>query len=305
VGSLAARGDAAALVELECGALEAMGTSLLVPVLTDRLEAFVCLGAKHSGREYGPSELSLLQSVADKAADELRRFAWQDVQRDQHALCERLRRYVPGALAERLAAGREAPVGQREVTVLFVDIRGYVGIAERRDPGAVFGFVGRYARAMSEIVQHQGGTIIDVQGDGLMAVFGAPERQEDKERRALAAAHGLLAGVRALRVDDEGADAAVDVGVGIATGPAFLGNLATADRAIWSVVGDTVNLAARLQALTRELDAALVIDAATHGAAGAPGTLEPLPATAIRGRRGRVDLYRLLAGRSPAGPEAA
>ncbi|HSJ98962.1 MAG TPA: adenylate/guanylate cyclase domain-containing protein, partial [Myxococcota bacterium] len=310
VGSLAARGADGPLLDLECGALEAMGTVVLAPVLTDRLEAFVCLGAKRSGRGYGASELSLLQSVADKAADELRRFDLEEVQRDQRALCERLRRYVPGVLAERLAAGREAPVGEREVTVLFVDIRGYVGLAERRDPRALFGFVGRYAQSMSEILERHGGAIIDVQGDGLMAVFGAPDRQEQKERLALTAAYELLAAVRDLRIDldDRSApdgSAAVDVGIGIASGPAFLGNLATADRAIWSVVGDTVNLAARYQALTREVAAALVLDAATHAAAGAPAELLPLPATAIRGRRGRVDLYRLPAGRAPADPEAA
>ena len=289
---------------VECRALEAMGTELLVPVVTDRLEAFLCLGPKRSGRGYGASELSLLQSVADKAADELRRFDLVEVQRDQRVLCDRLRRYVPGALAERLARGRDLPVGERDVTVLFVDIRGYVSIAERRNPHAVFDFVGRYAGALSEILKGYGGTIIDVQGDGLLAVFGAPDPQPQKERMAIDAARDVLAAVPALRVDPEGVSDAIDVGIGIATGRAFVGNLATADRSIWCVVGDTVNLAARCQALTRELDAWLVIDAATHAAAGAPSDLLPLPGVAIRGRRARVDLHRLPIG-APRPPDPA
>jgi class 3 adenylate cyclase len=289
---------------VECRALEAMGSELLVPVVNDRLEAFICLGPKRSGRGYGASELALLQSVADKAADELRRFDLVEVQRDQRALCDRLRRYVPGALAEHLAHGRELPVGERDVTALFVDIRGYVSIAERRNPHAVFTFVGRYAGALSEILKGHGGTIIDVQGDGLLAVFGAPDPQPAKERMAIAAARDILAAVPALRVDPDGASDAIDVGIGIATGRAFVGNLATADRSIWCVVGDTVNLAARCQALTREVDASLVIDAATHAAAGAPPGLLPLPDVAIRGRRARVDLHRLPIG-APLAPTPA
>ncbi len=288
------------LLRAERGALEAMGSELVLPVVVrGRLEAFACLGPKRSGTAYGASELALLQSVVDKAGDELRRFDLEEVHRDQRAMCERLRRYVPGALAARLEEGREAPMGERQVTMLFVDIRGYVSLAERRDPRAVFSFVSRYARTASEVLQKRGGTIIDVQGDGLMAVFGAPERAPDKERQALAAAREVISAIRGLPIEDqtlrEGAAGGerIDVGVGIATGRAYVGSLRTVDRSFWAVVGDTVNLAARCQALTRELDAVIVIDARTHAAAGAPSDLLPSPAMPIRGRRERVDLYRL------------
>lgn len=278
----------------ERGALATMGTELVLPVLLqDRLEAFVCLGSKRSGAAYGATELALLQSVAEKAADELRRFALEEVHRDQRAMCERLRRYVPGALAARMEEGVEPPVGDREVSVLFVDIRGYVHLVERFAPRAVFSFVSRYAGLASGIFERHGGTIIDFQGDGLMAVFGAPDRHPAKERAALAAAREILAAIRALPVDEERPGATVDIGVGIATGAAFAGTLRTADQSIWSVVGNTVNLAARLQALTRELDAWVVIDAHTWTGAGGPEDFVPCPATSIRGRRDPVDLHLL------------
>jgi class 3 adenylate cyclase len=282
------------LLRSERGALDAMGSELVVPVLLrDRLEAFACLGSKRSGTVYGASELALLQSVADKAADELRRFALEEVHRDQRAMCDRLRRYVPGALAARMEDGIEPPTGEREVSVLFVDIRGYVGLVERSDPRSVFSFVNRYAGLLSQIFARHGGTIIDVQGDGLMAVFGAPESHAEKERAALATAREILAAIRALSLDEANAGDPVDIGIGIATGPAFAGTLRTADRSIWAVVGNTVNLAARCQALTREMDASIVVDARSWTAAGEPADFEPRPATAIRGRRERVDLHLL------------
>ena len=99
-----------------------------------------------------------------------------------------------------------------------------------------------------------------------------------------------------LRVSRLGAgdSAPLTVGVGIATGEAYVGNIRSSDRLIWSAIGNTTNLAARLQALTRDLGAAIVIDAATYlGAKRITSGFEYRPATPIRGRREPADLYLL------------
>jgi adenylate cyclase len=89
---------------------------------------------------------------------------------------------------------------------------------------------------------------------------------------------------------------ALAVGVGVATGSAFVGSIQAVDRMIWTALGNTTNLAARLQGLTRDLDAAMVIDLATWRAAGEPPEFERREQVAIRGRSQREDLYVLSLG---------
>lgn len=91
-----------------------------------------------------------------------------------------------------------------------------------------------------------------------------------KERAAVEAARDILAAMAELPAPDGGVGTALAVGVGIATGPAFVGNIQSADRFIWTVIGNTTNLAARLQGLTREMEAAVAIDDTTFRRAGRP-----------------------------------
>jgi class 3 adenylate cyclase len=252
------RPDAAALDPFDRAALQTLAAEVVVPVRREELAAFLCLGPKRSGDVYTPTDLSLLTAVAETVSRELRRLEQEAVLREARELQHSLRRYVPGAVAEELAGGRDLASGERCVSVLFVDMRGYTSFAERRTAEEVFSTLNAYTEKVSRIVGARGGTIVEFHGDGLLAVFGAPRALEGKERAAVEAARevvGALAG-------------AIDVGIGIATGLDFVGNIRGADRMIWSVVGNTTNLAARLQALTRELDAAIAVDAATHEAAG-------------------------------------
>jgi adenylate cyclase len=172
------------------------------------------------------------------------------------------------------------------VTVLFVDIRGYTGIAETRSPNEIFAFVNAYTTAVSSLVRDHGGWVVEFQGDGLMAVFGAPRALPKKERAAVTA--GLAIAERAAQgVLVEGADVRLSVGIGIASGPAYVGDVQSVDRRIWCVIGNATNLAARLQSMTRDLGVYLVIDDATHrAAAGASAGFGALPDVRVKGRSG-------------------
>ena len=208
---------------------------------------------------------------------------------------EALRRYVPGAVADQLARGERLEAGEREVSVLFVDIRGYTSFAEHRAAAEIFSTVNRYTEAVSEIVHRHGGSVVEFNGDGLMAVFGAPRDLPYKERAAVEAGREIPTAVGALPVEEpKGGAVELSVGVGIATGEAFVGNIRAADRMIWSAIGNTTNLAARLQALTRQLDAAMVIDAPTWRRLDqAANDFQRHPAVAIRGRSQMEDVYTL------------
>ncbi len=115
---------------------------------------------------------------------------------------ESLRRYVPGAIAEQLSSGGELASGEREVTVLFVDIRGYTGFSESRRAEEIFSTVNRYTETVSAIVQKHGGSVVEFNGDGMMAVFGAPRELAHKERAAVDAGYEIVEAVGALTVED-------------------------------------------------------------------------------------------------------
>jgi class 3 adenylate cyclase len=272
--------------------LAVLNAAVVLPILDAEggLAALVALGPKRSGDLYTERELHLLRAVADRAALELRHFDEQQFREESRAMQAAMRRYVPGAVAERIERGGALETGEREVTVLFVDLRGYTALSEGSPARDVFSTINRYTRTVSELVRDAGGTVVEFNGDGMMAVFGAPGELAEKERAAVRSGRRIAEEVEEI----EHAGRRLSVGVGIATGLAFVGNIQAADRMIWSAIGNTTNLAARLQAMTRDLDASVVIDSATHAALGGEGRgFRRIEQIAIRGRSERFDVFVL------------
>jgi class 3 adenylate cyclase len=299
---LAGRRAAVRVVELdrneaspaERATLDAMGVEVVLPLVVDgELEGVVCLGEKGSGDVFTDTDRALLETIADRAADVLHRFGEEERQRQERAMHERLRRYVPGTLAEEIASGADLAPAEREVTVLFVDIRGYSSYAQSLQATEIFTTVNRYTEAVSAAVREGGGAVVEFNGDGMMAVFGAPRPLAAKEHAAVETARRIVSAVDALGLGEEGGRR-LSVGVGIATGLAYVGNIQAVDRFIWSAIGNTTNLAARLQALTREIGAAIAVDRSTYEAAsGACRGFALRPRVSIRGRDEPVDVYAL------------
>jgi class 3 adenylate cyclase len=298
---------ATSLAPFERAALETLDVAVLLPVRRGPdLVAFACLGPKRSGDIYTPTDLAWLGAVAGKISDRLSSLDAAAVAEQARAMHDALRRYVPGAVAERIASGRDVEAGEREVTVLFVDVRGYTGLSERHEADEIFGTVNQYTQTVSTLVQARGGAVVEFNGDGMLAVFGAPDEIPMKERAAVAAARAIVVAVAALPGPGGGTQPALAVGVGIATGVAFVGNIQSSDRLIWTVIGNTVNLAARLQTLTRELDAAVAIDETTHARTGRScADFVRHGDRVIRGRAQHEDVYVLPLDRAePALPMA-
>jgi len=278
----------------ERAALETLGAEVVVPLLRERqVVAFTCLGGKRSGDIYTASDLALLAAVAERCAEVIARIDLETLARESQAMQSALRRYVPGAVADRVLAGDALEPAEREVTVLFVDIRGYTGVAERLAAKDVFATLNEHTERVSRIVQESGGTIVEFNGDGMMAVFGAPEALPKKEQQAALAARNIV----------DSMPEHLAVGVGVATGPAYVGSIRSTDRLIWSAVGSTTNLAARLQSMTRDLGASIALDETTRERAAYVCTDFTRHANlAIRGRTARFDVFALpLVEGGPAG----
>jgi class 3 adenylate cyclase len=268
---------------------EELRASVVVPVRSsDRLEALLCFGPKRSGDIYTYTDITWLAAIADKIASQIQRLDDAERLREGRELQDALRSWVPGSVAERIEARLPLDASEREVTVLFVDIRGYTSYSERREPSEVFSMVSRYTELVSRIVRDYRGTVVEFSGDGMMAVFGAPEDLPQKEGAAVAVAEEILSAMRSL----SGEGPSLRVGIGIATGPAFVGSIRSADRMIWSAIGNTTNLAARLQSLARDLEASIVIDEATRARTGAFGAaLERHAGVRIRGLSEPQDVF--------------
>ncbi|MHB8692893.1 MAG: adenylate/guanylate cyclase domain-containing protein [Solirubrobacteraceae bacterium] len=166
--------------------------------------------------------------------------------------------YVDPGLADRvLREGSELAGEEVEVTILFLDIRNFTAFAERAEPGAVVSHLNSFWQLVVPVLLRHGGQANKFIGDGLLAVFGAPERLEDHAERALNAALEMLELIAARYAGR------VTVGIGVNSGSVVAGTVGGGGRVEFTVIGDTVNTAARVEAATRETGDDLLITDAT------------------------------------------
>lgn len=209
-------------------------------------------------------------------------------------------RFVPPQVVQELLAqeGAEPRLESRrlEATVLFCDLRGFTSLAERLTAEQVIAVLNRYLEAVSGAVFDHGGTVVSYQGDGVMAVFGAPLPQEGHAAHALAAAREIvdasLPRFNAWLAEEGLASEPLEVGIGINTGPVMSGSVGSSRRIEYAAVGDATNVAARLQALSREADASIFVSGSTHRELGAAGEDLVLQGDVeLKGRREPVTVY--------------
>ena len=209
-------------------------------------------------------------------------------------------RFVPPEVAAELLPrdGSAARLESRrmEATVLFCDLRGFSALAERLDAEQVIAVLNRYLELVSAAILGHGGTVVSYQGDGVMAVFGAPLAQEDHAARALAAARRILdeqlPRFNAWLAEERLAEAPLDAGIGLNTGPVMSGLVGSERRLEYAAVGDATNVAARLQALGRDAPGRLFVAASTYAALGAAaGGLRRHGEVELRGRSEPVTVY--------------
>ena len=202
--------------------------------------------------------------------------------------------FVPQQLAERLASHPETAIEPQEVevTVLFSDIRGFSTIAERLGARDVAAVVGRHLEAMAEVVAAHGGTIDKFQGDAVMAVFGAPEPLPDHAERALRCAIAMQH--RQSELNEAGWDVVdlpeMGVGIGVNTGRVIAGTVGGGGRLEYTVVGDAVNIASRLQ---NEAAGGEIVATATTVAASDGIACEPIGIRHVKGREEPVEVFRV------------
>lgn len=277
----------------DLSALAAVGASLVLACRrSGRVATVLALGPKRSGDVYSTTDKALLRAVAEKMGDVLQRFDEAEILRQERAMRDSFRRYVPSSVADQLASGEDIEGGEKDLSVLFADVRGYSTFSEGKEAQAIFSVVNDLTEAISGVIREHDGTVVEFLGDGVMAVFGAPKANPEHARAAVQAGCAIVTEIDRLELG--GGNRAIQVGVGIATGRVFIGNVETKERLIYTAIGDTVNVASRLQGQTRALEAAVAIDGETFAEAGdAALGFEPRGEVPIRGRKEAVAVYAL------------
>jgi len=211
------------------------------------------------------------------------------------------RKYVPADLVRAIVrTGQEAQLGgtRREITLYFSDIAGFTSIAEQLEPEQLVELLSEYLGTMSAEMLEAGGTVDKYIGDAIMAFWGAPT--ETPEHAAIACRTALANQQTLARLRERwSADGLppISARIGLHTGDAIVGNFGSEHRLDYTAIGDSVNLASRLEGINKTYGTEIILSASTHERVGDEFACRPLDKVAVRGRTEGIVIYELVGRR--------
>ena len=245
-------------------------------------------------RQFTEADLELFSAIANYAAVAITQGRLAERLREESERRERLQRYHSPAVVERIMAQAHGDGGgvleaqDREITVLFADLVGFTTLSETLPPAEVAALLNRFFSEMTDAIFSEEGTVDKFIGDAILAVFGAPVEQGDHARRAVRAAQAMRRAVARLNADG---GRPLRVRYAINSGVAIAGDVGSARRREYTVLGDVVNTASRLESLA-EPDQ-IIVSRATYDRISPPIAATPLGEKAIRGRAAKVEVLSI------------
>jgi adenylate cyclase len=239
---------------------------------------FLLVGGVIAGLVAGRIRSGILRSL--HAAEERRRIVQMFGQHVSPAVVNQLLTQPTGFQSE-----------LRDVCILVLDIRGFTAFAETASPDAIVNYLNRLWGKAVEIVNRHHGIVNKFLGDGFMAVFGAPLVMGNHCQNAISAARELVAEIK--RATDAGEIPPTRIGIGLHSGEALVGNIGSAERREYTVIGDVVNVAFRIEQLNKELKSNFLVSESVQESAGNVEGVESSASVPIRGRNATVRVYKL------------
>lgn len=263
--------------------------------------ALLVVAAAHAAFRAGML-VTLLPPLLSLAAGHLGTVTYQVLaeERERRWIKRAFQQYVPAEVVEAVARNPAALAfggERRELTILFSDIRGYTTFAEQHSPEEVVAVLHEYLTTMVDVVFRHQGTLDKFIGDAIMAVWGAPLPDPDHALHACQAAVDMAETLEQLNVQwaAEGRPP-LQAGYGISTGEVVVGNLGSAQRFSYTVIGDHVNLAARLEGLNKEYETTrpILISESTYARIRGRASVRRLGSVRVKGKRQPVEIYELV-----------
>jgi adenylate cyclase len=286
---IAAIGTLALAAALLTGMLLAGGITGPVRLLVDAMHEVLRGNLHHRARIERQDELGFLGRSFNEMVKGLE---------EREQIKDTFGRFVSRDVAEAVLSGRVPLAGDRlEVSILFQDIRGFTDLSEKLDPTTLLRVLNQFFTEVVAAVEAEGGVVKQFTGDGVMALFGAPQIRADHTERAVRAGLGIvnrLARLNALLTED--GIPPLQIGIGIHTGEVVAGLIGPDERVEYGVVGDPVNVASRIEALTKDLRATILVSKEVADRLGSEFALGRVALLSVKGKSRPVEVVEVLAG---------
>ena len=212
--------------------------------------------------------------------------------REREAAMAQFSRFTNPHVARQLVELGGIETGRRDVTLLFSDIRGFTTLSETRSPEEVIALLNRYFTLQVDVVFSHGGSLDKFIGDCIMAMWGAPLDQPDHAQRAVACALDMADTLQAFKRELGAEQSDFDVGIGLHSGPAVVGLMGSQKRRLeYTAIGDTVNLASRIEGLTKDAQRRILVSRDTMEKCGNAFDFVPAGSYKVKGRAQAVELF--------------
>lgn len=278
--------------------IQQIRSAICVPLWReDKIIGVIQLDSARIDNQFNQDDLELLKAIGSQAAMVIEQSALNERIREEERMRNRLQRFHSPQVIEMILKGGEETIDDimesKELiaTILFADIVGFTRLSETMPPREINIILNRYFSSMTDIVFSNGGTLDKYIGDGLMAVFGAPMEKEDDAERAVRTALEIRRQLTAM-MKTTSADKRFDIRVGLNTGRVVAGNIGSPKRMEYTVIGDPVNVASRLEAIAKPNQ--IVIGEETFGLVKNKFKIQEIGTRKVKGKSSGIMVYEVL-----------
>ncbi|HDZ23948.1 MAG TPA: FHA domain-containing protein [Desulfobacteraceae bacterium] len=278
--------------------LQQIKSAMCVPLWRkDKVIGVIELGTTRLTSHFNQDDLELLKAIGSQMAMVIEQAALNEQIREEERMRNRLERFHSPQVIEMVLKGdqeaKDRIMDPKELTatVLFMDIVGFTNLSERMPPREVTILLNHFFSRMTDITFHYDGTLDKYIGDGLMAVFGAPMQKDDDAVRAIQAALDMRK-ERELMMTSAPDDKRFDIRIGINTGKVVAGNIGSPKRMDYTVIGDPVNVASRLESIGEPNQ--ILIGEETYRLAKNRFRIRPVGPKKVKGKRDAVMVYEVI-----------